>query len=191
MGLRSTTNSPVGATQTSFCAKPLKRRDHGRIANQNNIRVGKCKSKSHDNLLNSGLKFNPKMAIDIDERIGQFIDSHRVAHLATTDASGEPLIVPICFAFDGACFFTAIDEKPKTVSASALRRVQNIRTNPQVALLMDDYSEDWSQLAYLLIKGTARIIEPLAEWAWNMPPALHFSEPGMHNTAQWPLTKIP
>jgi PPOX class probable F420-dependent enzyme len=100
------------------------------------------------------------MAIDIDERIGQFIDSHRVAHFATTDASGEPLIVPICFAFDGACFFTAIDEKPKTVSASALRRVQNIRTNPQVALLMDDYSEDWSQLAYLLIKGTARIIEP-------------------------------
>jgi PPOX class probable F420-dependent enzyme len=103
------------------------------------------------------------MAIDIDERIGQFIDSHRVAHLATADASGEPLIVPICFAFDGACFFTAIDEKPKAVSASTLRRVQNIRANSRVALLMDDYSEDWNQLAYLLIKGTARIIDPSGE----------------------------
>jgi PPOX class probable F420-dependent enzyme len=102
------------------------------------------------------------MAIDIDERIEQFINSHRVAHLATADASGEPLIVPICFAFDGACFFTAIDEKPKAVSASTLGRLQNIRANPRVALLLDDYSEDWTQLAYLLIKGTARIIDPPA-----------------------------
>src|SRR5688500_15182917 len=102
------------------------------------------------------------MAIDIDDRIGQFINSHRVARLATVHTSGEPLVVPICFAFDGRCFFTAIDEKPKTVPASTLQRLENIRANPRVAILIDDYSEDWNQLAYLLIKGAARIIDSSA-----------------------------
>lgn len=102
------------------------------------------------------------MTIALNQHIKEFIDAHRVAHLATADASGEPLIVPVCFAFDGKFFFTAIDDKPKTVSASGLRRVQNIRTNSRVALLLDDYSEDWSQLAYLLIKGTAHLIGPAA-----------------------------
>jgi PPOX class probable F420-dependent enzyme len=105
------------------------------------------------------------MAIEIDDRIRQFIHSHRIAHLATADASLGPHVVPVCFAFDGECFFTAIDEKPKSVSPSALRRIQNIRENSRVALLLDDYSEDWKRLAYLLIHGTARILDPLAEAA--------------------------
>jgi len=105
------------------------------------------------------------MAIEIDDRIRLFIDSHRVAHLATAGASLNPLVVPVCFAFDGEYFFTPIDEKPKTVSPSALGRVHNIRENPQVALLVDDYSEDWKKLSYLLVHGTARILDPLADEA--------------------------
>jgi PPOX class probable F420-dependent enzyme len=96
----------------------------------------------------------------IDDRVRQFIDSHRVAHLATADASHGPLVVPVCFVFDGDYFFSAIDAKRKAVSGSALRRVQNIRDNPQVTLLLDDYSEDWNTLSYLLIHGTARILDP-------------------------------
>src|SRR5262245_61241844 len=102
------------------------------------------------------------MTIEIDDRTRQFIHSHRVAHLATANATCEPLVVPVCFAFDGECFFTPIDDKPRTVSASTLRRVQNILINPNVTLLLDDYSEDWSKLSYLLIRGTARILDPFA-----------------------------
>ncbi|HLE21284.1 MAG TPA: pyridoxamine 5'-phosphate oxidase family protein [Vicinamibacteria bacterium] len=31
---------------------------------------------------------------EVDERTRQFIDSHRVARLATVDASGQPTVVP-------------------------------------------------------------------------------------------------
>jgi PPOX class probable F420-dependent enzyme len=100
------------------------------------------------------------MAAEITERLRQFIDDHRVARLATSDATGELFLVPICYVFDGVCFYSAIDEKPKRVVPGELRRLRNIQTNPRVALLIDDYSENWSDLAYLLIHGTAQIAEP-------------------------------
>ena len=50
------------------------------------------------------------------------------------------------------------DEKPKSVAAGSLKRVKNIRANPKVAFVIDDYSDDWSRLAYVLVSGTAEII---------------------------------
>ena len=82
----------------------------------------------------------------------------RVARLATLDAGDRPHIVPICFAFDGKIFYTAIDQKPKRVSSERLVRVQNIRAVSHVALLIDEYGEDWSELWYILIRGKARLI---------------------------------
>lgn len=70
----------------------------------------------------------------------------------------RPHIVPVCFAYDGKVFYTAIDQKPKRVAPERLARVRNIRTMPQVALLVDKYDEDWTQLWYLLIRGNARLI---------------------------------
>ena len=46
----------------------------------------------------------------------RLIRAARVAHLATADANGQPLVIPICFAFDGKEFFSPIDEKPKQLS---------------------------------------------------------------------------
>ena len=91
--------------------------------------------------------------------VAQFIASHRVARLATADAGGAPYAVPICYAFDGECIYTAIDLKPKRVGGRELKRVRNILENPQVALVIDDYSEDWSHLAYVMVRGNAEIIE--------------------------------
>jgi len=56
--------------------------------------------------------------------------------------------------------YTPIDEKPKSVGPSSLKRVRNIRANPNIALVIDDYSEDWSKLAYVLISGNAEILSP-------------------------------
>ncbi|HEY7322658.1 MAG TPA: TIGR03668 family PPOX class F420-dependent oxidoreductase [Candidatus Binatia bacterium] len=82
----------------------------------------------------------------------------RVAHLATADAAGQPLVIPICFAFDGKEFFSPIDEKPKRLSPQRLRRLRNIEENPQVSLVIDRYDEDWQNLAYVLVSGRAKIL---------------------------------
>jgi PPOX class probable F420-dependent enzyme len=98
--------------------------------------------------------------IEIDEETERFILTHRVARLATADGNGKPQVVPICYAFDGSAFFSAIDDKPKSVEPDMLRRVRNIRQNPRASLLIDDYSDDWSRLAWVLVDGRAEIIEP-------------------------------
>ena len=99
------------------------------------------------------------MTSGLDDRARRFIASHRVGRLATADAQGAPHVVPICYAFDGHRIFSAIDRKPKTVEARGLRRVRNILANPRVALVIDDYSEDWAELAYVLVRGTAELLE--------------------------------
>lgn len=98
------------------------------------------------------------MPFDLDESTLEFIRDHRVARLATSDVVGQPAVVPICYAFDGERFYVALDEKPKSVADHDLKRVRNIRANPRVAVVVDDYSEDWSELVYVLISGTAEII---------------------------------
>src|ERR1043166_9867538 len=81
-----------------------------------------------------------------------FIRAARVAHLATADAAGQPLVVPICFAFDGKLFFSPIDEKPKRTAPNKLKRLRNIAANPKVSLVIDRYDEDWLRLGYFLVK---------------------------------------
>jgi PPOX class probable F420-dependent enzyme len=93
-----------------------------------------------------------------------FIAQHRVARLATVDAEGQPHVVPIVYAFDGARLFSPIDEKPKRAGAYHLRRVRNIQSNPRVAVIIDDYSEDWRQLAWVQIRGQAALAESGADY---------------------------
>jgi PPOX class probable F420-dependent enzyme len=87
-----------------------------------------------------------------------FLRAARVAHLATADKHGQPHVIPICFVFDGKRFFSPIDEKPKRIAPAKLKRLKNIAENPNVALVIDHYDEDWHKLAYVLITGTARVI---------------------------------
>jgi PPOX class probable F420-dependent enzyme len=101
-----------------------------------------------------------RMPFNIDQDALEFIRGHRVARLATSGADCRPAVIPICYVFDGERIYTPIDEKPKSVDAGSLKRVRNIKANPPVALVVDDYSEDWSKLVYVLISGTAEIISP-------------------------------
>ena len=91
--------------------------------------------------------------------VAEFIAVHRVARLATADASGSPHVIPVCYAFDGVHIYSALDLKPKRVESRRLKRVRNILANPRVALVIDDYSEDWSALAYVLVHGTAELLD--------------------------------
>jgi PPOX class probable F420-dependent enzyme len=94
----------------------------------------------------------------ISGAIQKALKEARVARLATLDAQSRPHIVPVCFAFDGKVFYTAIDQKPKRVTTQQLARVRNIRTVPRVALLIDEYDEDWTRLWFILIRGKAKLM---------------------------------
>jgi PPOX class probable F420-dependent enzyme len=89
-----------------------------------------------------------------------FVQRQRVGRLATADAEGRPHVVPVCYAFDGARFYTPLDEKPKRVAATQLKRVRNITARPEVSLVIDRYDDDWSQLAYVQVAATAEMLEP-------------------------------
>ncbi len=93
-----------------------------------------------------------------------FISEQRVARMATIDASGQPSVIPIVYAFDGAALFTPLDAKPKRVALDRLQRVRNINANPRVAVIIDSYSEDWRQLAWVHIRGQARVITGGADY---------------------------
>jgi PPOX class probable F420-dependent enzyme len=93
-----------------------------------------------------------------------FLSAARVARLATADAAGVPYVVPVCFALDApaAACYIALDQKPKRVAPTRLKRVRNILTNPHAALLCDVYHEDWRRLSYCLVHAEAGLIEPAA-----------------------------
>src|SRR6266545_1345452 len=101
----------------------------------------------------------------IPASVAGFIAEGRVGRLGTADASGQPLVVPICYAFDGHSLFSAIDAKPKTRSPGELKRIRNIRENAKVSVVIDRYDEDWSELRYVIIQGEARLLTGGDEFA--------------------------
>nr|WP_246044984.1 TIGR03668 family PPOX class F420-dependent oxidoreductase [Rhodococcus oryzae] len=84
-------------------------------------------------------------------------DRARVARLATVGADGLPHLVPVVFAMAGGVIYTAVDDKPK--STRRLRRLDNITATGRVSLLVDEYAEDWSQLWWIRVDGSARVLD--------------------------------
>ncbi len=78
-----------------------------------------------------------------------------VARLATINSDGTPHLVPVVFAVRGEMIYTAVDAKPKTTRR--LRRLANIADEPRVSLLVDGYCDDWAQLWWVRVDGTATI----------------------------------
>jgi PPOX class probable F420-dependent enzyme len=90
-----------------------------------------------------------------------FLARRRVARLATASGSGEPHAVPVCFSYSSSGgIYIPLDEKPKHVPPERLKRVRNILENPYVALVADRYAEDWSRLAFVMVRGRAELLEP-------------------------------
>lgn len=81
----------------------------------------------------------------------------RVGHLATASRDGRPHVIPMCFAWVPPVLYSAIDAKPKRTTH--LRRVRNIIETGRAAFVVDRWSEDWRQLAYILIEGPAEILD--------------------------------
>lgn len=69
-------------------------------------------------------------------------------------------MVPVCYAVGDAAVYFVADEKPKRGPARALKRLRNVRENPRAALVVDDWSEDWTRLAWVLVRGSACVVAP-------------------------------
>jgi len=89
--------------------------------------------------------------------------SASVARLGTVRPDGRPHLVPVCFALDGDVVVSVVDDKPKR--STRLRRFDNVRANPAVSLMVDHYDDDWTQLWWVRVDGTARVLEAGTEHA--------------------------
>jgi PPOX class probable F420-dependent enzyme len=88
----------------------------------------------------------------------------RVARLATTGADGRVDLVPVTFTMVDGRFVTAVDHKPK--STMRLKRLDNVRAEPRVSLIVDHYEDDdWFELWWVRAWGRARVLGGGSEWA--------------------------
>lgn len=84
----------------------------------------------------------------------------RRATLATIARDGRARLVPICFVLVDDVVWSPLDEKPKSVDdVRSLARVRDIELDSRVTLLVDRWSEDWSELAWLRIDGRAKVVD--------------------------------
>jgi PPOX class probable F420-dependent enzyme len=127
----------------------------------------------------------------------RFLDEARHGVLATIAASGRPRLVPFVFAtFTGpsksVVLYSALDEKPKSVSdPHELARVRDIVERPRVTVLVERWSEDWSELAWLRLEGDATLLEAGDEHAAAVALLRErYPQYGSHNLEARPIIRI-
>ena len=102
------------------------------------------------------------MAPMLSPALRQLLDVCRVARLGTISPGGRPRLVPVCYALVGDRIAIAIDEKPK--ESTDLARLRDLRRDPRATLLVDRWSEDWSELSWVRVDATAAILDEGAGW---------------------------
>jgi len=115
------------------------------------------------------------------------IDTARVARLGLIDDAGRPRVLPVTFALVGDdTVWSAVDQKPKRSPGVELARVRWLRRRPEATLLVDHYSDKWSQLAWVQLIGRIAILDDAD------PPAelLAKYEPYRLQPPQGPLLRL-
>jgi PPOX class probable F420-dependent enzyme len=97
------------------------------------------------------------MHVELTEAERELVRWARVARIATVDADGRPHVVPVSPVLHGDVVLFATDEESA--------KVRNLRRNPHVAMMFDEYSEDWKNaLRGVMVRGTARVLDHGPEW---------------------------
>jgi PPOX class probable F420-dependent enzyme len=86
----------------------------------------------------------------------ELLSDARVARLALLDADDRPRVLPVTFALAQGAIWSVIDEKPKRAGEPA--RVRWLRRRPEAAFLVDHYSDDWEQLAWVQLLGRVDVL---------------------------------
>jgi PPOX class probable F420-dependent enzyme len=81
----------------------------------------------------------------------------RVARLGTIDADGAVHLVPCVLALVEDTIYIPVDTKPKRTRH--LARLANVRRDPRVTVLVDEYDEEWERLWWVRVRGRGRIVD--------------------------------
>ncbi len=92
------------------------------------------------------------MRSTFSEAEAAFVRWARVARLATVGPDGLPHAVPVCPVLDEDGRIIVCLEKGSV-------KHRNAAADPRVALIFDDYREDWDANAAVLIRGRAEFLE--------------------------------
>lgn len=87
--------------------------------------------------------------------VSSCLSKARVARLATVNQDGTAQLVPVVFASDSKHLYFVIDKKAK---GKKLRRIENIMRRGRATLLVDRYSENWSNLSFVMIYAKAKVL---------------------------------
>jgi pyridoxamine 5'-phosphate oxidase family protein len=107
-----------------------------------------------------------------------YLESQRLARIATVAPDGQPDVVPVGFEFDGTFLYVGGMDPART------RKYLNVQTgSSKVALVVDDLvsTQPWTPRG-LRIYGTAELVErqgqfgtapymritPTISWSWNL-----------------------
>ena len=92
----------------------------------------------------------------LKKAVATLLDRERVCRIATAGRGGVPHVVPVCHVMRGSKIYFA--------TGRGSRKVRDLRANPQVAIAVDVYTEDWGHLVGVTVQGTARLIGPGPEF---------------------------
>jgi PPOX class probable F420-dependent enzyme len=81
----------------------------------------------------------------------------RVGRLATADAAGRPLVVPVCYAYDGDAVYPPSTPSPSGPPAAPPAHPQHRGESVRLAVV-DEYDEDWTRLRYVIVEGRATVL---------------------------------
>ncbi len=86
----------------------------------------------------------------------ELVTRARVARLGYLDGEDRPRVLPVTFAVADGFVWSAIDEKPKRRAEPA--RVGYLRRRPEASLLVDEYDDDWTRLAWVQLLGRVEVV---------------------------------
>jgi len=89
----------------------------------------------------------------IPDPVEEYIAAATVCRIATARLSGAPHLIPVCHVFDPGANTVYVDLTRLGASARA------IRENPNVAVLIDEYHDDWSKLQAVILHCRAEPVQ--------------------------------
>jgi nitroimidazol reductase NimA-like FMN-containing flavoprotein (pyridoxamine 5'-phosphate oxidase superfamily) len=83
--------------------------------------------------------------------LAKIVAMERVSRVATAGRDGRPHVVPVCHVADGERLYFGTGRDSL--------KLRHLRANPNLALSVDLYTEDWSLLKGVMVQGSAALIE--------------------------------
>ena len=84
------------------------------------------------------------------------LERERRGVMTTLDPDGRGHSVPVVFVVIGDEIVSPIDHKPK--SGRRLHRVRNLERDGRITLLVDHWDEDWTRLAWVMVRAKATVV---------------------------------